>query len=543
MRFKKLFFKLMIISIMHSFCSEKIPQLKQNVVGPGYFNLIKSKLEQEKEKKVVEENKIIPEKKEEVLINPTEYSRVYLSKIFSDPDLNNIKMSIKSISTKVQNIIDLIAKGSKIDFVIDPDVEGIIGTLNFRNVSAGFILNYILTHNSVPLALIKDMNVWRIMLRSKADEYVRIIEKEDLISKVFDINNAVVNDKFKDLIEKAWLCISSDKKMFSSIFIDTERKKIFIRGFPKHIQEFKNFLFEIDKSVTQVRIDAIIVFAEKNFNFSFGINWSGIYNRQNTVKLKRKAFDFVGLGGTLTDFPVPTEPIDPQHGNLFVNPLNFALNLFTRVFRTPGQIRPAQLSDTFVSIPFVFGGPDLNLRRLNLLLNAAENEEKVKIVSRPSVMTSDNEIAKILIGETIPIQATAIDILAVAVQNITSINYKDVGIMLEVKPIVSPDKKMVKLELFIEESQVIAGSTITNDRGIMQNPPVIDVIKIHNKVNLRNGQTVVIGGLSRCDERRGNNKVPYLNKIPFFGKWFFTGSAENNEQFEQFIFITPTIID
>jgi type IV pilus assembly protein PilQ len=528
------------------FCSDKLPKLEQNVTAPGYFSLLKSKLEQEKKEKEIESEKKISveEKKKEEIISPiTPYSTIYLSKIFDDPELNVQKMSIKSTKTKVQNILELVGKGAGIDFAIDPDIRGTVGALNFKDVTAGFILNYVLTHNDPQLALIKDMNVWRVVHRNKAEEHIKILEKEEVVSKVFDVNNAIMNEKFKDLLEKAWLNISADKKAFSSMFIDTDRKKIFIRGFPKNIQEFKNFLNEVDKNVTQIRIDAIIVFAEKNFNFSFGINWSGIYNRENTVKRDKKAFDFVGVGGTLQDFPTPTKSTDPNNDNLLVNPLNFALNLFTRVFRTPREIRPAQLSDTFVSIPFVFGGPDLNLRRLNLLLNAAENEEKVKIVSRPSVMTSDNEVAKILIGETIPIQATAIDILAVAVQNITSINYKDVGIALEVRPIVSPDKKMVKLELFIEESQVISGSTVTNDRGIMQNPPVIDIIKIHNKVNLRNGQTVVIGGLSRCDERRGKNKVPYLHRIPFFGKWLFTGTAENNEEFEQFIFITPTIVD
>ena len=525
----------------------------------GYFSILKVQQEkeiQDKEKQGKEKNDITKEiknnisekredKKEEnnfVNNQVSQHTMISLSKIFNDPALNIKKISIEASPSRIQDIIQLIGKGTNIDFVIDADVKGNTGKLSFKEVTPGFILNYILTHNDPPLALIKDMNVWRIMGRSGAEQYIKLFEKEQIISKMLNVNYSTINEKFKDLLEKGWSNIVNDQKSVSSMFIDEERKKIFLRSYPKLIEEFECFLNDIDKVVTQVKIDAIILFAHKDFGFDFGINWSGIYNRENTIKRKCKKFDFVGLGGRLDDFPEPTKPIDPRHGNLFVNPMDFALNLFTRSCQSRDG-RHGKKNDTFITLPFVFGGANLNLSRLNLLLNAAESEEKVKIMSRPSVMTSDNEVAKILIGESIPIQATAVDVLAVAVQNITSINFKDVGIALEVHPSVSPDKKNIKLEIFIEESKIISGTTITNEKGIMQNPPVIDIIKVHNKVNLKNGQTVVIGGLSRISEIKGNNKVPFLSRIPIIGKLFFTATRECKEEFEQFIFITPTIVD
>ncbi len=468
----------------------------------------------------------------------------YLSQIFRDPKLNTKKISIQSGASKIQDIIELIGKIADLDFIIDQDVKGNVGKLNFKDVTPGYILNFILSRNEPPLALVKDMNFWRILLRNKAEEFVKSNNKlkPNFVSNVFQINHIIINDKLKDLIEKTWNNIVAEKKSLSNIYIDIDRKKIFCRADVAHIEEFKNFLKEIDKSITQIRIDAIIVFCQKNYNFDFGINWSGIYNRLSTIQLKKTPFGFVGLGGRLDDFPTPTEPISHKDGNLFVNPENFAINLFTRVFRSPNVPDPFQISNTVLTLPLVFGGPDLNLRRLNLLLNAAESESKVKIISRPSIITSDNEVAKILIGSTIPIQATTSDIIAVAVQNVTSINYKDVGIALEVHPTVSPDKKNIRLEIFIEESEVIGGTTRTNDKGIMQDPPIIDIIKVHNKVNLKNGQTCIIGGLSTCDERKGVNKVPFLNQLPLVGK-LFTSSIEFKKEFEQYIFITPTIVE
>lgn len=513
----------------------------------GYFSILKAQQSKKnKDEVVLKELKPVDAKRSAKKHEQagkkfaSEYSVAYLSRIFKDTELVSKKLSIETGVSRIQEIIELIAQGSKIDFAVDADINGKVGRLSFSNVTPGFILNYLLTHNDPPLALIKDMNVWRIMDRAKAEQYLKILEVDQIVSKTLSINYSTVNEKFKDLLNRAWNTIIGDQKSSSTMFIDEERKKVFLRGYPKNIEEFECFLSEVDKEVTQVKIDAIILFANKDYGFDFGINWSGIYNRESTIKRENKSFDFVGLGGRLDDFPEPTKPIDERHGNLFVDPMKFALNLFTKSCQSR-EGRHHKKDDTFITLPFVFGGANLNLSRLNLLLNAAESEQKVKILSRPSVMTSDNEVAKILIGESIPIQATAIDVLAVAVQNITSINFKDIGIALEVHPYVSPDKKNIKLEIFVEESKIISGTTITNEKGIMQNPPVIDIIKVHNKVNLRNGQTVVIGGLSRSNERKSVNRVPILSRIPVIGSIFFTATSECKEEFEQFIFITPTI--
>lgn len=549
--------QLCFFNFLLGFSGTGISTEKSGSVSPqSYFSLLKQRQEQDKGKEInsnnIEKKEKIENKKdvhEKTFSNSNNISidtLSYLARSFEDKQLNSKKISINSGEAKIQDIIELVGHGANINFVIDSDVKGSIAKSSFKDVTPGYILNFILTHNDPPLALVKDLNVWRIMLRTRAEEFIKITEQNalNITFKIFDINYATMNDKFKDLIEKVWNTIVSDKKYISSITLDSERKKIFIHGCSKNIDEFTKFLKNIDKPVTQIRIDAIIVFAQKNFNFDFGINWSGIYNRQCSIQLNKTPFGFSGVGGRLDDFPEPTKSIDERHGDLYVNPENFAINLFTRAFKTPQLSDHAHIhNNTFIKIPFVFGGPDLNLRRLNLLLNAAESESKVKIVSRPSIMTSDNEVAKILIGAAIPIQATAVDILAVAVQNITSINYKDIGIALEVHPVVSPDKQTIKLEIFIEESEVVSGTTFTNERGIMTNPPVIDIIKIHNKVSLQNGQTVVIGGLASCDERNGKNKVPFLHRIPFIGKWFFTADSEFKKEFEQFIFITPTIID
>lgn len=460
--------------------------------------------------------------------------------IFNDPILNAKKISIKSGAAKIQDILELIGTNIGINFVIDPHITGKIGKISFHDITAGHLLKFLCTKSEQPLALIKDKDIWSVMTQ----ESVNLRNEKKIVHKVFELHHIHPTDKLKEIIEKTWNNIVTDKeKLNSYMSIDTERKKIFCRASLKTIEEFEYFLLEIDKQVTKIKIDAIIVFAEKNCNFDFGINWSGIYNRLDTLKLKDKVFDFIGLGGILTDFPTPTSSIFPHNKDLLVNPENFAINLFTKNFRTS---RTHHSHGSTIKVPFVFGGRDLNTRRLNLVLHAAEIESKAKIISRPSVMTNDNEVAKILIGESLPIQTGRIDELSIAVTggniDYPTVSYKDIGISLEVHPIVSPDKTKIKLEIFLEESEVIKGSTTTNEKGVMQDPPVINMVKIHNKVTLIDGQTVIVGGLSTYDERKSVNRVPLLYRLPFVGQ-FFSGTSQAKREFEQFIFITPSIVN
>src|SRR5205085_2187969 len=154
-------------------------------------------------------------------------------------------------------------------------------------------------------------------------------------------------------------------------------------------------------------------------------------------------------------------------------------------------------------LPFVFGGPDLNLRRLNLVLNAAEREEKAKIIARPSLLVTNNQTAKMLIGQSLPLYTTVQDVIQAAVRTLSALNYKDVGISIQVQPTVSKDKKRVALDIYIEVSEVISGSTHTNGQGVAPNPPVLLLFKVKNNVLLENGQTTVIGGM--MENRETNN--------------------------------------
>jgi type IV pilus assembly protein PilQ len=367
------------------------------------------------------------------------------------------------------------------------------------------------------------------------------------VVKEISVNHAHSKPGYSENIKNYWKHLSSDNPK-AYLSVQNKNNKVYVKGEEQHIVDLENYIESLDKPITQVRIDAIILFASRDYNFDIGIDWSGIYNRSQSIINSNTSFGLAGLGGALTDIPKPTSPVGTQFGdtttgsttsNLFVNPANYALNLFNKVL---SPTTSAAAGDSFVKIPLVFGGPDLSLSRLNLVLNAAENERKVKVVSRPSVLTGSGQQAVVKIGTQLPMQQSQINTSTNNLYKGNSIVYKSVGITLTVTPTIGADNKSISLDIDLMNIQLTKGTTVSNDVGIMTNPPQLSDLSVTNKVVLKNGQTTVIGGLAKRRNENTKNRVPFIHKIPLLGNLFKASLTEDSEE-EQFIFITPTIIE
>ena len=372
------------------------------------------------------------------------------------------------------------------------------------------------------------------------------------VTKVIDINYAHADPAFKQKVENVWQNISGGNP---NGYLSAEQgsSSIYVRGDEQHVIDLENYISSLDKPITQIRIDAVILSANRTYNFDLGFNWSGIYNRAQNILLSGNPFGLAGLGGFLTDMPEPTGAVGTESPgtttqtaasytttqNLFVDPTNFALNMFNKVYSpTTGS----NAGDSFVQFPLVFGGSDLNLRRLSLMLNAAENESKVKIISRPSVLTSDKQTATVIIGSQLPMQQSQLNNTGGSIYKGNSINYRSVGISLNVTPTVGADNKSITLKIDVRDIEIIAGTTQSNADGIMTNPPVLSDLTVTNNIVLKSGQTTVIGGLAKRQDNNTRNRVPLLYRLPVVGT-LFTANLNSELEQEQFIFITPTIIE
>lgn len=167
------------------------------------------------------------------------------------------------------------------------------------------------------------------------------------------------------------------------------------------------------------------------------------------------------------------------------------------------------------------------------VLNAVKQDSGSNVLSTPSLMTMDNEPAKFLSGQEIPI-STGEALGSANVNPFRTIERKDVGIQLEVTPQVNEGEE-IRLKIRQEISS-IAGPVSTSFSELVTNKR-----EIETTVSVKNGDIVVLGGLVQQDEITSVEKVPFLGDIPVLGRAFRSDSKSRSTT-NLMIFLRPTIV-
>ena len=172
-------------------------------------------------------------------------------------------------------------------------------------------------------------------------------------------------------------------------------------------------------------------------------------------------------------------------------------------------------------------------RALDVTIRALQETSKLNILSRPYILASNNQTATITVGQQVP-YATGESLTTG--QSQTTTEYRDVGIILEVTPSINPDG-LVNMTVRPEIS-----STTGENVQISENLslPVFATRTSETKVAIRDGQTIVIGGLMQDEVRDTIRKVPFLGSIPIFGG-LFRRTIKETDKTELLIFLTPHV--
>ncbi len=182
------------------------------------------------------------------------------------------------------------------------------------------------------------------------------------------------------------------------------------------------------------------------------------------------------------------------------------------------------------------GGLVVNLVEsdINVTLHALASAGKLDVLSRPYILASDNQLASITVGQEVPfITDTRTTDLG---QTLNTIQYQDVGIILNVTPHIN-EEGLVILDVTPEISQLTT-STVPISQGV--SAPIISKRSADSRVGIRDGQTIVIGGLME-DKKIGTlTKVPFLGDLPLLGPIFQRNQVKKSKT-ELLIFLTPHV--
>jgi len=188
---------------------------------------------------------------------------------------------------------------------------------------------------------------------------------------------------------------------------------------------------------------------------------------------------------------------------------------------------------TGIKIEANVGWQDLKLSIINpesvlATIKALETQNKAKILAQPSMTTISGKATRIMIGDRVPL-------VSYDAQGNRSITYIDVGIILDVTPTINPDGTITANI----KPQV---STISGYAGKDGDVPIISTREAQTIVNLKNGETLALGGLLRQEEIESMSKVPLLGDIPILGELFKARKTQNVQK-ELIILITPKTIE
>jgi general secretion pathway protein D len=183
-----------------------------------------------------------------------------------------------------------------------------------------------------------------------------------------------------------------------------------------------------------------------------------------------------------------------------------------------------------------FGGFATNIGKNGLfgtIINAVSQDNKSNILSTPSILTLDNQEAKLLVGQEIPI--TTGEQLGQNFDNaFRTVQRQNVGIQLDVKPQINAGGS---IKLFIrQEVSSIAGPVSSNFADLILNKR-----EIKTTVTIDDGEIVALGGLLDDNERRTIEKIPLLGDIPGLGA-LFRSKAKSRQKTNLMVFIRPTIL-
>jgi type IV pilus assembly protein PilQ len=286
--------------------------------------------------------------------------------------------------------------------------------------------------------------------------------------------------------------------------VDKRTNTIIVKDISSTVDEVLELIRRLDSQTRQVSIETRIVETARTFLQELGVRWGGFVNQETGVKFPRQ----VALLGRQPEpgGVIPTNPLAPP-GTFG----NFAVDL-------PTVTQPPALAIGLALIS--------NSSVIDLELQALERDGRGRIVSNPKVVTLDNQEAVIESGDEVPFKTESAD-------TGPKVEFKDAKITLKVTPHISPDN-YVLLEVYAAKKEVDFSRTVEGN-------PTITSRQNKTSVLVKDGATVVMGGLFKHQTVDTEEGVPGLSKIPYLG-WLFKTKQARNDNEDLLFFITPRIV-
>ena len=412
------------------------------------------------------------------------------------------RISLDFKDADIKNVFRLLAEVSGLNIVVTGDVARKV-TVRLVDVPWDQALDLLIDTNGLGKEQVG--NVVRIstsgQLKTESDARAAAIkakENEEILQTAYmSVNYA----KVKDLLDKIKPVLSSR----GTIVADDRSNTLIVRDIKKYIDEANTIVSRLDTRTAQVQIESNLIETSPTFARALGMKLS-------------------------FDTPFHNQPVASVSGNTVTG-------------------RSSRISTSFPAGTPSDGSPFFSilqnrvgvLQNINAALSAAESEGNVRIISRPSVVTLNNVPSTIqslrILRITLPTSTNIASGTGAAAGAAVATERVNTGITLTVTPQVSSDG-FVLMNINVKSSSIAATSGGSS-------PSVIPFDELSREaisnVLVRDGETIVIGGIMKDTSSTKEDGIPYLKDIPIFG-WLFKNIRWQKDFEELMVFITPRII-
>lgn len=421
----------------------------------------------------------------------------FLTLIFNYKLLAKENVSLTFHNIKIRSALQYLSEMHNNNLIIDDKIQGEF-SIYLHDINWEQALDTILQTQG--LAKRSIINGWFITTSAQLLKQDRINlqiqqkkrELSPLIFKVIQIRYRKALDISKLLKDKTNTPLSTH----GSASVDNATNSLWIRDSVEQQNKIAAFIRELDKPIAQILIEARIVSIDQNMEKEIGAKFGSTQTQAANRLIKHQLRNKINNSNTdLLQYLTMDLPITG------ITPATGAVSLGLRLMRL-GQ-------NSF----------------LDLELSALENEGAAQVISTPHLITADQQTAFIEAGAEIPYQEKAST-------GGTNVIFKKAVLSLKVTPRIMPDERII-LDLKVNQDQPSTFMAV--------DAPTIKARGIKTQVIVKNGETVVLGGIYEYSQSKIEQRVPFLGTLPIIGR-LFRLTRSNSRRSELLIFLTPTIL-
>lgn len=291
---------------------------------------------------------------------------------------------------------------------------------------------------------------------------------------------------------------------------DLGGNKLIVYDRPAAMTTIREVIERVDQPEPQVTIGAEIIEAATDAGEKLGINWQ------------------MRVAATGSARPI-TWPFDARKSHNQYIPANDPSG---GGGDDDDGFGPSQSFPYAAAEDFTFG--TLDATGLRQVLELLESDSNTNLIANPEITTLNNHEAKINLGSTVPVPTFTTN-LETGVTAVTGFDEVETGTILSVIPQVNERAGVVKLTVKPEISEILGF------KGQFDERPIVGSRKAETTVRLKDGETLVIGGLVSERTEQEINKVPLLGDVPVLG-WLFRWKSDTKQKSSLYIFVTPRIM-